>query len=180
MDIALSAITIFFLFLIIFQFIRYDRLEKRAYEIKDGYFNLAIKKKLIDRKYFLRFDEKDLYKILIKILGDNFIVLPQIHLSDLAEVKVGYLDHDNLYYELKRIIYDYAIFDKEFNPLVLIELDGNSHFLKNRINRDAIAKHNANNLNIPFISIKKKDMFNKELIEKEILSSIKISSQTSI
>lgn len=154
---------------VIYQFVKYSNLEKRFYEVKDAYLNLAIKKKLISRRKFLRYDENELYKTLTNITGDNYIVIPQVHLCDIADVKVGYLDHDNLYYELKRIIYDYAIFDKEFNPLVLIELNGKSHFFQdNRINRDAIAENNAKNLDLPLIAIKKEDRLNEKLIREKL------------
>jgi hypothetical protein len=174
MTITLWTIVIVLLTIVIFQFVKYSNLEKRSYEIKDAYLNLAIKKKLISRRKFLRYDENELYKTLVNIVGNNFIVIPQVHLCDLAEVKVGYLDHDNLYYELKRIIYDYAIFDKEFNPLVLIELNGKSHFFQdNRINRDAIAENNAKNLDLPLILIKKEDRFNEKLIREKITPYLK-------
>lgn len=156
------------------QFVRNSQLEKRSYEIKDAYLNLAIKKKLINRRKFLRYDENELYKTLINITGNNYIVIPQVHLCDIADVKTGYFDHDNLYYELKRIIYDYAIFDKDFNPLVLIELNGKSHFFQdNRINRDAIAENNAKNLDLPLIPIKKEDRFNEKLIREKLIPYLK-------
>lgn len=158
---------------VIFQFVKNSNLEKRSYEIKDAYLNLAIKKKLINRRKFLRYDENELYKTLTNITGDNFIVIPQVHLCDIADVKVGYLDHDNLYYELKRIIYDYAIFDKNFEPLVLIELNGKSHFQDNRINRDSIAENNAKNLDLPLIAIKKEDRLNEKLIREKITPYLK-------
>lgn len=159
---------------VIYQFVKYSNLEKRFYEIKDAYLNLAIKKKLISRRKFLRYDENELYKTLTNITGDNFIVIPQVHLCDIADVKVGYLDHDNLYYELKRIIYDYAIFDKEFNPLVLIELNGKSHFFQNnRVNRDAIAENNAKNLDLPLIPIKKEDRLNEKFIREKLAPYLK-------
>lgn len=160
-------------FVAIYQFFKYSNLEKRFFEIKDAYLNLAIKKKLISRRKFLRYDENELYKTLINVTGNNFIVIPQVHLCDIADVKVGYLDHDNLYYELKRIIYDYAIFDKNFEPLVLIELNGKSHFQDNRINRDAIAENNAKNLDLPLIPIKKEDRFNEKLIREKLTPYLK-------
>lgn len=169
MNIQSWLIIVVFAVVIIYQFVKYSNLEKRFYEVKDAYLNLAIKKKLINRRKFLRYDENELYKTLTNITGDNFIIIPQVHLCDIADVKVGYLDHDNLYYELKRIIYDYAIFDKNFEPLVLIELNGKSHFFQdNRINRDAIAENNAKNLDLPLISIKKEDRLNEKLIRDKI------------
>jgi len=113
---------------------------------------------------------------MVNVIGNNFVVIPQVHLCDIADVKVGYLDHDNLYYELKRIIYDYAVFDKNFEPLVLIELNGKSHFQDNRMNRDAIAENNAKNLNIPFIPIKKEDRLNEKLIREKLSPYLKPST----
>lgn len=173
MNIQSWLIIVTLVFLVIYQFIKYSNLEKRFFEIKDAYLNLAIKKKLISRRKFLRYDENELYKTLTNIIGNNLIVIPQVHLSDIADVKVGYLDHDNLYYELKRIIYDYAIFDKNFEPLVLIELNGKSHFQDNRINRDAIAENNAKNLDLPLIPIKKEDRLNEKLIKEKLTPYLK-------
>ncbi len=173
MNIQSWLIIVVLVFVIIYQIIKSSNLEKRSYEIKDAYLNLAIKKKLISRRKFIRYDENELYKTLTNITGDNFIVIPQVHLCDIADVKVGYLDHDNLYYELKRIIYDYAIFDKNFEPLALIELNGKSHFQDNRINRDAIAENNAKNLNLPLIPIKKEDRFNEKLIREKLSPYLK-------
>ncbi len=173
MIITLWTVVVVLSVVVIFQFVKNSNLEKRSYEIKDAYLNLAIKKKLINRRKFLRYDENELYKTLTNITGDNFIVIPQVHLCDIADVKVGYLDHDNLYYELKRIIYDYAIFDNNFEPLVLIELNGKSHFQDNRINRDAIAENNAKNLDLPLIIIKKEDRFNEKLIREKITPYLK-------
>lgn len=176
MTITLWTVVMVLSVVVIFQFVKYSNLEKRFYEIKDGYLNLAIKKKLISRRKFLRYDELEMYKTLVNVVGNNFIVIPQVHLCDIADVKVGYLDHDNLYYELKRIIYDYAVFDKNFEPLALIELNGKSHFQDNRINRDAIAGNNAKNLNIPFIPIKKEDRLNEKLIREKLSPYLKPST----
>jgi len=176
MTITLWTVVIVLSVIVIFQFVKYSNLEKRFYEIKDGYLNLAIKKKLISRRKFIRYDEIEMYKTLVNVIGNNFVVIPQVHLCDIADVKVGYLDHDNLYYELKRIIYDYAVFDKNFEPLVLIELNGKSHFQDNRMNRDAIAENNAKNLNIPFIPIKKEDRLNEKLIREKLSPYLKPST----
>jgi len=176
MIISFVAIIIALVVLVAYQSVKYSNLEKRSYEIKDGYLNLAIRKKLISRRKFIRYDEIEMYKTLVNVVGNNFIVIPQVHLCDIADVKVGYLDHDNLYYELKRIIYDYAVFDKNFEPLVLIELNGKSHDNDNRINRDAIAENNAKNLNIPFIPIKKEDRLNEKLIREKLSPHLKPST----
>jgi len=167
----LIIIFIFFsLFLI--QTVRYGILEKRSYEIKDHYLSLVTQKRLIEKKNFLRNDEKDLLKTLNKIYKEEYII-PQVHLSDLAEVKTGYRDHDNLYHELSRIIFDYVIFDKNFEPILVIELNGSSHFLKNRINRDAIAKNLTNNLQINLVSLVPSDRFDEIKIKNQIDKELK-------
>jgi hypothetical protein len=153
---------------ILVQYVQYEFLEKRYYEVQDGYLNLVIGKKLIEPANFLRQDEKEFFSVLKQIYGEGYNIVPQVHLSNIAEVISGYRDHDNLYFELKRIIFDYVVFDKGFNPVVAIELNGKSHFAKNRISRDSRAKNFAENLKIPFVAILTEDRFNKVKIGKEL------------
>ncbi len=158
-------------FICIVQFVFYESLEKRFNEVKDGYLNLVTKKRLIENRNFLRNDEKKLFTILNRIIRDKNIV-PQVHLSDLAEVKIGYRDHDNLYYELNRFIFDFVIFDKDFKPEIVVELNGKSHFfLKNRINRDAIVKNLTENLDIKLIEITTDEIFDEDKIKAKFFKS---------
>lgn len=150
---------------IIFQHIQYTWLEKRTFELKDGYLSLVIDKKLVQPKDYLYKTEKDLFRLLQSIYGNKYNIATQVHLSDLAEVIAGYRDHDNLYFELKRIIYDFVIFDKEFRPLVAIELNGSSHYTKNRKVRDLRADNFANNLKIPLVTFLNEDRFDKTKVE---------------
>ncbi len=153
---------------IVFLQVQYVWLEKRFFEMKDNYLNLTIGKKLFSIKEFIRSDEKVFYKKLTESLGNAYVIVPQVHLSDLAEVKTGYRDHDNLYHELQRVIFDYVVFDDFFRPLLLIELDGLSHFLKNRINRDAIVENLAKNIDLKIVHVKKGEKFEKTIREKVV------------
>lgn len=150
---------------ILVQYIQYGWLEKRSFEIKDQYLSLVIGKKLVEPKDYLYKTEKDFFWTLRDVCGDKYIIATQVHLSDLAEVISGYRDHDNLYFELKRVIYDFVIFDKEFKPLVAIELNGSSHNAKNRKVRDLRADNFASNLKIPMVIFGNEDRFDRVKVE---------------
>jgi hypothetical protein len=160
--------------IILVQQVQYNWLEKRSFEIKDQYLSLVIGKKLVEPKDYLYKTEKDFFGLLRDIYGNKYNIATQVHLSDLAEVISGYRDHDNLYFELKRIIYDFVIFDKEFRPLVAIELNGSSHNAKNRKVRDLRADNFASNLKIPMVIFGNEDRFDRVKVEtvlKKYLSS---------
>lgn len=146
--------------------------EKALQETRDRLMSLIIGKKLITRKKYLRKEELEYLGLLESTFGDNYIVKSQIHLSDIADIKFGYYDHDNLYYDLKRIILDYVIFDKEYVPLVGVELNGSSHFLNNRLSRDRLTENLLHNIGVEYHELDLSKKYNisetKTQIEKKI------------
>ena len=61
------------------------------------------------------------------------MVLPQVNLASVIDKK----GDSNFRNELFRNI-DFGVFNKDFKPLVLIEINDNTHFRKDRIERDKI------------------------------------------
>jgi hypothetical protein len=155
---------------IMIQFIQYDQLEKSYFEFKDSYLNIILEKKLIEKKSLLRPEEITFYKLLQKLIPKKYFVVPQVSLSSIADVKIGYRDHDNLYYNLRKSIFDYVIFDDKFNPLVAVELNGSSHFLNNRKNRDAMSENLVKNLGMKFVTINRYNEATENGITTKILS----------
>lgn len=84
---------------------------------------------------------------------------------------------DNAYYqnELYRII-DVCIFDKEtFRPLVLVEINDESHNQPKRIERDKKVKMICEEAGLPLVTLWTKYGINENYIEKRILESIEQS-----
>lgn len=108
------------------------------------------------------------YRKLIKLedMGD-FIVLPQINLATVIR-KIPSKTFQN---ELFRNI-DYGIFDRNFNVLLLIELNDESHNQKNRIARDINVKKLCNEAGIKLLTFYTKYPNGERYIIKRTLDAI--------
>jgi len=154
------------------EFVVNQKTETELIATRDRLMSLMIGKKLIVKRSYMRKEEISYLHHIQSAINEKYIVKPQVHLSDIADVKFGYYDHDNLYYDLKRIIIDYVVFDQEFNPLVGIELNGSSHFLKHRQSRDSLAENLLHNIGVEYLEIDLSKKFNaietKNAIERKI------------
>jgi len=147
---------------------------------RDLLLSMTSGKKLIVKKDYLRKEEIEYLKKLEDIVKDRYIVKPQIHLSDIADVKFGYYDHDNLFYELKRIILDYVIFDQQFKPLVGIELNGRSHLFKSRKSRDKFTENLLNNIGVEYFQINLPDRPDRQTIVCELEKKIELAKSKQV
>lgn len=120
--------------------------------------------------------EKYFFEIINDNFGEHYRVIPQVPLSSVVN-KIK--DFDKQYQgELYRTI-DFGIFDKTtFEPLLMIEINDNTHNRVDRINRDAKVKSILKAAKIPLITFYS-DCFNKPsyVVEqiKNNLSDIKIN-----
>ncbi|MDR0462618.1 MAG: DUF2726 domain-containing protein [Pseudomonadales bacterium] len=94
------------------------------------------KDKLYEKKDFLTASEKEFLSKLKTVEKHGFIVAPQINLATVVN-KIG---NHRWQGELFRNI-DYGIFDKNYNLLLLIELNDYSHNQPERKARDAKVKN---------------------------------------
>ncbi len=95
--------------------------------------------------------EKRYYEEFCSIFGDNYLVLPQINLATVInKTSPGYRT------ELFRNI-DFGVFDKDFHPLVLIEINDPSHLRPDREERDANVKTICKKAKIPLVTFWTKD-----------------------
>ena len=90
--------------------------------------------------------EKRFY-LKLKKLDDKYIIIPQVNLASIIN-KVSNQKYNT---ELFRNI-DFGIFDKDFNLLLLIELNDSTHNTKRRKSRDIKVKNICNSANIDLIT----------------------------
>ena len=162
------------------EFVLNDKTEKALQETRDRLMSLIIGKKLIVKKNYLRKEEISYLRLLEAAFGAKYIIKPQIHLSDIADIKFGYYDHDNLYYDLKRIIFDYVVFDKYFVPLVGIELNGSSHGFNSRKSRDKLAENLLQNIGVEYYEIDLYKKYNEVETRKIIENKIELVRQNAV
>lgn len=154
------------------EFVINEKTERELIATRDRLMSLMIGKKLIVKRSYLRKEELAYLQHLQSALGDKYVVKPQVHLSDIADVKFGYYDHDNLYYDLKRIILDYVVFDSDYNPLVGVELNGSSHLFNHRKSRDCLAENLLHNIGVEYYEIDLSKKFDPNKIRLAIENKI--------
>lgn len=138
-------------------YLRSERLKDKLIKTEDALLQLANKDSHFEKKTsLLRSDELDFYNTLLKIVGDENYVFPQVRLSDLVNIKNSSRDHENLYQVLGTKSVDYVVFNKtSMAPLLAIELNGASHFAAQRKNRDEVVKTLLESVGIGFLAVNK-------------------------
>lgn len=123
--------------------------------------------KIYAKKEFMTKYELDFYKK-IKELDNEYNIIPQINLATIVKkINKGYIN------ELFKNI-DFAIFDKEFNNvLLLIELNDNTHNKLNRKDRDLKVKKICNDANINLITFYTKYPNEKDYVLNRIKEELK-------
>ena len=102
-------------------------------------------KQIYQKKYFMTSSEKIFYQKIMSFNKD-YVVIPQLNLASINEKK------DAKYRtELFRNV-DYAIFSKNFDILLLIELNDITHKNKKRYERDQKVKEILKTCNIPLLT----------------------------
>ena len=116
----------------------------------DDDFNKNYEHKYIKKKQSLTNNEKYFYTIIKKHFASNYEIRAQVPLISVIE-KIK--DYKNEYQnELFRVI-DFGIFDKSTTePLLLIEINDESHNIKKRQYRDIRVKEICNDANLELIS----------------------------
>ena len=121
-----------------------------------------------EKKPFL-FDsvsELNSYKILLELFGDEYHIFAQVNYSHLIRTKDKYDRGDRSKIDKKSA--DFVLCDKDHViPVLVIELDGDSHKLTKKQERDEFINRVMNDLNFPILHLKT-DNLNKEFIRSEI------------
>lgn len=165
--------------LIVFLILVYLRTNDKLLKTEDELFQLANKDDFfIKKNSYIRGDELLFYTKLQAIVGDNYFLFPQVHLSELVDVRNNVRDHDNLYHLLGNRSVDYVIFNKpEMKPLLAIELNGESHLMMNRKNRDKTVGSLLEKVGIKFLPVDKNN-YNLEELKAKITSIVGIAPTT--
>lgn len=107
--------------------------------------------------------EQQYFALLQNILKDKFFVFPQIPLSQLVEKH----SKSNYKTELFRVI-DFCVFDRDYYPLLCIEINDNSHLQKNRVRRDGKISEILKSARIPLLTLWTYEGINEQEIRKQL------------
>ena len=126
---------------------------------------LLVKKRVAQYKLkdsLLTPTEIEYYNVLETCFGNEYRILPQINLASVID-KIG----EGFRNELFRNV-DFGIFDDAFRPILLIEINDNTHTRKDRIKRDEKVNLIAKRARIPLITFWTRDGIDGETIYKTV------------
>ena len=90
------------------------------------------------RKYLLTKNEYWEYKKLRQYAdARGLLICPKVRLLDIIEPRAGAKNHKSLFYKVQSKHVDFVICDNDLRIKAVLELDDNSHFQKDRKERDA-------------------------------------------
>lgn len=110
------------------------------------------------------------YTAIRSVLSENYILQPQINLASVI------IRTDNAHFanELFRNA-DFGVFDKQYKPILLIEINDNSHNQKNRQARDIKVKNICQEAGIPLVTFWTNKGINPEYMQIRINAAIEES-----
>lgn len=126
------------------------------------------------KTYLVTKAENEFFKILLKILDNQYHVFPQIHLISLLEHRIVGQGWKGAKNHIDRLSVDYVICDRTYlSPILAIELDDITHERGDRIARDLRVERILEEAKIPLVRVRYKDRFNQEIIKKHLSQFLK-------
>lgn len=105
------------------------------------------------REHIMTHTERVFYKRLFSIIGRQYLIFPQIHLSTLMRAHSYYRYHTGALATIQRKSVDYVLCDTNLKILCAIELDDSSHLQPDRIKRDQFVNKVFKLAGLPLIRI---------------------------
>ena len=106
--------------------------------------------------------ERKYYDLFVSFFGEDYLVLPQINLATVIDKEGG-----GYRSELFRNV-DFGIFDFNFRPLVLIEINDGTHLRPDRARRDEKVNLICKKAHIPLVTFWTKDGIDRQEIYKAL------------
>lgn len=125
--------------------------------------NSPFDERIYEKKRLMTFTEKQFHEAIKKAIPENYILLPQVNLATI----IRRVDEHTYQNELYRNI-DFAIFNSEYMPLLLIEINDNTHNEIDRRERDRKVKEICQCAQLPIITFWTEYGINEEYIYKTI------------
>ena len=127
------------------------------------------------KDYLLSVAEKSFYRILSQITDKhNVLLFAKVRLEDLLWIPWGTDNRFGLRNRIKSRHIDFVICDKEnVRPLLVIELDDNSHKREDRIERDYNVDRILNDAGLPILHQRVQYSYNPQELEDKISSLLK-------
>lgn len=118
--------------------------------------------------------EHEFFDILVEVVGNQYYVFPQIHLSTILDNKVVGQNWRGAFRHIDEKSVDFVICDKAYiKPILAIELDDKTHEREDRKGRDGEVERILKESGLSLLRFGNNGSFNKEEIKRLILEKLK-------
>lgn len=112
-------------------------------------------------------NEKEYYKCIKEVIPEGYSVQPQVNLASFIVKK----DHSRFQNELYRNV-DFLIIDENFKPILIIEINDQTHFKHERKVRDEKVEKICEEAGIPLMKLWTSYGVNQEYIKSKVIEKI--------
>lgn len=128
----------------------------------------------IKKDFLMSRAEHEFFDILIEVVGNQYYVFPQIHLSTVLDNKVVGQNWRGAFRHIDEKSVDFVICDKAYiKPILAIELDDRTHEREDRKGRDGEVERILNESKLALLRFGNNGSFNKEEIKHLILEKLR-------
>lgn len=121
------------------------------------------------KKFFLTRAEREFYGVLTQVVGNEYEIFAQVHLSSVLDEKINGQDWRAARAHINRKSVDFLLCNKQYlNPLLAIELDDKSHERLDRIERDSVVEGILKQAGLPLLRIANNGGFDPAAISNQI------------
>ncbi len=125
------------------------------------------------KPYYMHESEYKFFIMLQSVIGNQFYIFPQIHLTTLFDEKIKGQSWKGARSHIDKKSVDFVLCDKNhIVPLLAIELDGNSHELEDRQERDLEVERIFRESKFPLLRIPRQEQYDQNEIITLINQSI--------
>lgn len=116
--------------------------------------------------------ELEFFHVLELVIKNQYYIVPQLPISKIVLTVARGKDYYTYSNKIDRKTVDFVLFDKRsFSPVMVIELDDNSHNNENRKTRDTFVDNIMKNIDLKIIHIKTAYTYNPEELSNIIFGS---------
>ena len=129
----------------------------------------------ITKKYLQHESEFEFYKHLAKVVTPDIIVLPQVHLERVIHIQCDpHNAHGEkyLFHGISELSFDFVLFNKSFEPLLAIELDGTSHNAIHRRDRDMFVEEVCKEALLPLVRIERSEHYDLNELKEKLINHL--------
>ena len=124
--------------------------------------------------------EQNFYYVLKKACekSTDIVIAPQIHLERLVKMHCephGSHCENYFFHGISELSFDFVLFNRSFEPLLAIELDGDSHKTKKRMERDAFVEEICRQAALPLLRWHRAECYDEEKLQAAIIEKMELS-----